>query len=134
VSASATAYDVSDGAEIRSVALGRDRFNSVVVGLFALVGLTLAAAGVFGVTSYGVGRRNREFGLRVALGARPVQVRALVLRGAVMIAVAGIAIGLLGSAVLMSALSDLLFEVDAGDVGTYAAVAATLAASVLVAT
>ncbi len=134
VSAAATAYDASDGAEIRRVALGRDRFNSVVIGVFALIGLTLAAAGVFGVTSYGVGRRRREFGLRVALGARPVQVRGLVLRGALAVAVAGIGIGLVGSTLLMSAVSDLLFEVDAADGATYVAVAATLSLAVLVAT
>ena len=80
-----------------------------------------------------MGRRTREFGLRAALGARPAQVRALVLRGSVGVAGLGMGTGLLGAWALTRSLSDLLFEVGTADVTTYAAVGGILAASVVVA-
>ena len=133
VAAVATVYGVTTGEEIARGALGRARFNSLVIGAFALIGLLLASAGVFGVTSYAVGRRTREFGLRVALGARPVQMRQLVLRNAVFVAAAGIGIGLLGALLLAGSLSDLLFEVKAVDGATYGGVAALVAGAVFLA-
>jgi len=97
------------------------------------MGLMLASAGVFGVTSYTVGRRTREFGLRVALGTQPVQVRRLVLRNAGLMAMAGIGVGLLTALMLSGSLSDLLFEVEAVDGATYGGVAVLLAGAVFLA-
>ena len=112
---------------------GRAKFNSLVIGAFALMGLMLASAGVFGVTSYTVGRRTREFGLRVALGTQPVQVRRLVLRNAGLMAMAGIGVGLLTALMLSGSLSDLLFEVEAVAGATYGGVAVLLAGAVFLA-
>ncbi|HBD98938.1 MAG TPA: hypothetical protein DC060_12155 [Gemmatimonadetes bacterium] len=97
------------------------------------MGLMLASAGVFGVTSYTVGRRTREFGLRVALGTQPVQVRRLVLRNAGLMAMAGIGVGLLTALMLSGSLSDLLFEVEAVAGATYGGVAVLLAGAVFLA-
>lgn len=110
----ATVSGATTGEEIARGALGRAKFNSLVIGVFSVMGLLLAAAGVFGVTSYTVGRRTREFGLRVALGARPVQVRQLVLRNAMFVAAAGIGIGLLAAVALTGSLSELLFRGGGG--------------------
>ena len=133
VSGAATVYEVSTGAELTRVALGRARFYNLVIGLFAAIGLILATAGVFGVTAYGVGRRTREFGLRVALGAQPAQVRGIVLRNAAVVAALGIGLGLFVAVGVTTGLSELLFEIDSSDGLTYAVVAGVLTASVLLA-
>jgi len=115
------------------IAPGRPRFNSLLISIFAIAGLLLATAGIYGSASYAVGLRTHEFGIRAALGARPGQVRSLVLRTAAGIAAAGIAFGLAGVSLLTRVLGDLLFEVAAVDPVTYGAAAAFLAIVVLVA-
>lgn len=133
VAPAATVYRVSTGSDITRVALGRPKFNGLIIGAFALAGLLLAAAGVYGVTAYTVGRRTREFGLRVALGAEPRQVRSLVLRHAAVVAAIGVALGLSVAVGLTGTVGALLYEVDPRDVSTYAAVTAVLVGAVLLA-
>jgi putative ABC transport system permease protein len=133
VSASATVFGVTTGAEIRRVALGRPRFNSSVIGIFAGTGLLLAVAGVFGVTSYGVSRRKHELGVRVVLGAGPRQVGALVLRRALLTAVLGLGVGIVGALAVTAGLTEMLFQTGPRDYLTYATVAALLCASTLLA-
>jgi predicted permease len=129
----ATVYRVSTGSDITRVALGRPKFNGLIIGAFALAGLVLAAAGVYGVTAYTVGRRTREFGVRVALGAEPRQVCALVVRHGAVVAAIGVALGLSVTTVLSGTLGALLYEVDPRDVSTYTAVTALLVGTVLLA-
>ena len=74
------------------------RFTIVLAGAFAVVALLLACVGVYGLTAYGVALRRQEFGVRMALGARPRQVLALVLREGGRLAFAGLTIGLVGAA------------------------------------
>lgn len=81
VSPIATVFRASVGADILRQGTSRARFNSLVMLVFSLVGLILAVTGIYGVTAFSVGRRTREFGLRMALGAQPREVRRLVLRG-----------------------------------------------------
>jgi len=133
VSASATVYGAATGDDISDQALGRARFNGLVIGAFAAIGLLLAAAGVFGVTAYGVGRRTREFGLRAALGAGPGEIRGLVLRSSVGVAAAGIALGFLVAVAVVDGMSALLFGVEPRDPATWITVAAVLATSVILA-
>jgi len=102
------------------------RFRTTLLALFGSAALLLAALGIYGVVSYGVGRRTRELGIRVALGAQPGDVLRMVLTEGLVLAAAGLAAGLAGALVLTRYLASLLFEVGRLDPATYAAVAVTL--------
>jgi len=107
--------------------------GSVQAGAMGVLGLALAAVGVYGVVSYGASLRMREMGIRVALGASPAAVRGLVLRQGSILVVIGIACGLALAAALTRTLSTLFVLVGALDAPTFAAVTVLLAAIALVA-
>lgn len=116
--------------------MGGPRFLTTLVGLFALLALVLAVTGVYGVLAYGVSRRQREIGVRMALGASPGGVVTLVLRRGLAIAAAGAAGGLLAAVLLTRYLASLLVDVSNLDplvfaVGTLALVAAAITASLI---
>ena len=134
VGPSATTYRTTTGESIVSRSLGRVQFNGLVLLIFAGVGLLLAATGVYGVTVYSVGRRTREFGLRMALGAQGIEIIHGVLRGAFVLAVTGVRLGLSASVALTSLLSDVFLAVEPFDPLVYGAVSSLLAAVVLLAT
>jgi putative ABC transport system permease protein len=90
----------------------------VLTGLAAL-SLGLAVFGLYGVISYAVSQRTREFGIRLALGARPTDVQSMVLRQGVMLALAGVVLGLSGAFIATRALSNLLFGVSTRDPFTF---------------
>ncbi len=103
-------------------------------GLFAVMALTLAVIGVYGVVAYLVGQRTQEIGIRMALGARHSSVlRDLVVEGMRPVA-AGVAVGLVAAAAGAQLMAQLLFQVSAIDLATYSLVAAALIASAIVAT
>jgi predicted permease len=104
------------------------RFRAMLIGVFALLGLVLAAVGVFGLVSFTVAQRTREIGIRVALGAAPRQVLVPVVREGIVLALAGIGIGLAGAFLAARALSAFLFGVGAADPVTFAAVALVMLA------
>lgn len=97
------------------------QLNTVLVGAFGLLALTIAAVGIYGVMSYVVTQRSREIGVRMALGARPVQVQGGVLLEAGGILAAGVVIGSVGATILARSVGALLFEVDARDPWLYGA-------------
>jgi putative ABC transport system permease protein len=99
------------------------RFGVFLVGLFAALALALAATGIYGVISYSVNQRMHEFGMRMALGARPADVIGLVLRQGTRLAFAGIVLGLTGAVALAQLLGSLLYEVSKTDPLTFVAVA-----------
>jgi len=101
--------------------------------VFAVVGLSLAVVGVYGVLSQLARRRSREMGIRIALGARSSQVRWLVVRHGLRLTVIGLLLG--GSAALMSsrAVRGMLFGIGPEDPLTFAVVAAVLSITSLVA-
>jgi ABC-type antimicrobial peptide transport system permease subunit len=105
------------------------RFRTLLVSIFAGLALCLAIAGVCGVTGYVVGQKSREIGLRIAMGATPLQVISLILRHGMGLAVIGMAIGFLGALAGTRSMSSILFEVKPSDPVTYAAVALLLGAS-----
>ena len=118
-------------AAFRSVvdeSLARDRFVTVLLGSFALVALALAAVGIYGVFSSSVSRRRKEIGIRIALGARPSGVIALVVRQIIPRAAIGIAIGVAAAAVLTRAMGSMLYGVGPGDPSTFVGVTVLLAA------
>jgi putative ABC transport system permease protein len=116
-----------------SQSLSERRFVMLVLALFAAVALALAAIGVHGVLAYGVAQRTREFGVRMALGARPGQVMWSVLREAVVLAAAGLAIGACGTLLLRRFLAAHLFGVAPTDPLTFAAVTCFLFVVALIA-
>jgi putative ABC transport system permease protein len=119
--------------EIVAISTAGDRFNALLLGLFAMVALVLAAAGIYGVVSYSVSQRTREIGLRVALGAQPRDVLRLVVGRGMRLALAGVAIGIAGSFLLARLLASQLFGVTASDPATFATVSALLAGVALAA-
>ncbi|HET9985058.1 MAG TPA: ABC transporter permease [Longimicrobiales bacterium] len=119
--------------QLISRSISRPRFFTVLLGIFAAVALALSAVGIFGVISYGVVQRRREIGIRMALGARPANVLALVLGGAARLALGGVVVGLVAAAALTRLMASLLFGVSTRDPMTFAAVAAVLTGVALLA-
>jgi putative ABC transport system permease protein len=109
------------------------RFRTLLLGVFAGLAMCLAMAGVYGVMAYVVGQRSNEIGLRMALGASSGDVMGLVMKQGLVLAGAGVALGLAGAAASARLLSSVLFEVKPGDPLTYVVVCALLVAVVLVA-
>jgi putative ABC transport system permease protein len=108
----------------RSVA--PQRFNMSLLGLFAALGLVLAAVGIYGVIAYSVSQRRHEIGLRMALGAREGDVMKMVVRRGMALAGAGVAIGLIASYALTRLMKTLLFGVSATDPLTFTVIALSL--------
>jgi len=125
--------------EIRTLAAMRDRniapqrLNFTLLSLFALVALTLASVGLYGVISHAVTERTHEIGVRMALGAEARHVLGLMVRQGLTTTIAGVAIGVAGAVALSRWIESLLFGVTATDPTTFAAVVATLMAVALVA-
>jgi len=107
--------------------LGERRFVMTVLGGFGLTALLLAGVGIFGVVSYNVARRNREMGIRLALGASPGAVRRDVVARAMAMVGAGLTVGLAGAVILSRTMRSLLYEVSPMDPVALAAAAALLA-------
>jgi putative ABC transport system permease protein len=118
---------------IQTQATSRPRFRAVLVGAFALLALTLALVGVFGVLAYSVQQRTREFGVRIALGASAASVLRLVISSALGVIGIGAAIGLIAAAVLSRSISTFLFGVQPLDPSTFLLVPAVLIATAAIA-
>jgi putative ABC transport system permease protein len=121
-------HDVATLRQRLSDATAGRRFNTALVSAFGLVALLLAGIGLYGVMAYAVTERTRELGIRIAIGAAPRQVRALVLRQGLAMAVAGIVLGIAGALALGGLLRGTLYGVAATDAVTFAAVPLVLLA------
>jgi putative ABC transport system permease protein len=119
--------NIQDVAELVSQSVATRRYTLILVGVFAAVGLLLAAIGVYGVISYATSQRAREFGIRIALGATRGRVVSYVLRRSVVLTTLGSLAGILGALLLTRSLSSLLFEVSPLDVLSFAAAVVLLA-------
>jgi predicted permease len=113
--------------QVIAAAQSRPRFLTLLLTLFAVVALVLAAVGIYGVISYSVAQRTREFGLRIALGAQRNDVLGIVLGRGLVLTVVGVGIGLAGALGLTRFLSTLLFGVTPTDPLTFFAVSVLLA-------
>lgn len=109
------------------------KLAAVLLTILGSVALVLAVIGVYGVTSYSVTQRQREFGIRMALGAQKGVITRLVLRQGLLLAVAGIVLGLAATLALSRVASRLLFGVSATDIGIFLAASILLTSAVLAA-
>jgi predicted permease len=114
--------------------LGRPRLLATLLLVFAAVGLAIVVSGVYGVVAYTVRRRERELGIRLALGAAPASVGRLVLRQGLAYAVGGVAIGVPVALATAGILSGLLFDVEPRDPATFVALCGLVALTTLAAT
>jgi len=103
--------------------VARQRFNAMVLALFAAVAAVLAAIGIYGVLAYTVAQRRQEIGIRMALGAQRSQLLGLLLKHGMALGAIGITVGIAGAAAASRVLQALLFGVTPLDAGTFAAVA-----------
>jgi putative ABC transport system permease protein len=125
--------DIQPMTQIVSDSVQQPRFRTTLLGLFGVTALLLAIIGIYGVIAYDVGRRAREIGIRLALGAGKADVLRLVVGQGLALMAAGLAVGVAGAAVLTRFLSSLLFETRPLDIATYAAVSVVLLGASLVA-
>jgi putative ABC transport system permease protein len=126
-------FDVKTMDERRAAALTPERFQLVIIGTFAAIAILLAAAGVYGVTSYLVSRRTREIGIRVAMGARPSDVLGMVLSEAMILVLFAVCAGLGGAWALTRYIRSMLYGVTELDASTFCLTPVLLIAIVLVA-
>jgi putative ABC transport system permease protein len=111
----------------------RERFSAVLMGTLAVLGLTLAALGLYGVMAYSVSQRTGEIGLRMALGAQPRDIFSRVIRHGLMLIAIGLSIGLLGAQALTRTMISTLYRISPTDPTTFTFVAVLLAGVALLA-
>lgn len=124
---------VSTMASLQYSALAGDRFNALMLAIFAVTALLLAAIGLYGVMAYLVTLRQGEIGIRLALGGRPADVLRMVMGEGILMAGIGIAIGTAASLALGRLVAGLLYDVAPTDPITYAGIIGTLAVVALIA-
>ena len=125
-------YDLTTMIERMHTDAHDTRSYALLISLFAVLAAALAAVGIYGVMAHVVGQRTREIGLRMALGARPATVLAMVLREGALLATVGIVLGMGGALAASRLLRTLVFGVATTDVTTYALAACALLAIALV--
>lgn len=126
-------YGVASMEEIRSELVATTRFNTMLLAALGVIGLALAAGGIYGVIAYFVSQRTQEIGLRMALGATEKRVLAMVIRQALRPVLVGVTVGIAGALVAGRALASLLFGVSSTDPATFAGVVLVLVAAALLA-
>ena len=127
------AFGIATLEEMLARSMKSRKTNLTLMGIFALFALILASVGIYGVVSYNVSGRSHEIGVRMALGARPLNVVAMIVGRSLLHTLAGVAIGLAAATGLTRYLSSLLFEITAMDPATFAAIALLLIVVALIA-
>ena len=118
--------DVRTMDQVFAAAISRERFQALLLGLFAALALVLACVGLYGVISYSVAQRTHEIGVRVALGAQPGDVLQLVIHEGMLLTLAGLVIGIAVGLLATRVLSDMLYGVTTTDPLTFIGVPAFL--------
>ena len=116
-----------------SESIAAPRFYTILLGVFAFLALLLTFVGVYGTASYGVSRRTREFGIRMAVGAERKQLIGMILRQGLLRAIAGVAIGGVGAWALARLIAGLVYGVPVRDPISLSIAAAVLMAGALTA-
>jgi len=119
--------------QVRAESVAAPRLTTNLLGIFALLALTIAANGIGGVMALAVGQRRHEIGVRMAIGARPGEILRMILGQGMGLALVGIVLGVLGAFALTRLFQTLLFEVGPTDPLTFLGVAVVLSAATLVA-
>jgi putative ABC transport system permease protein len=119
--------------EVFAESIARPRLTAVAMSIFAGAALLLAALGVYGIVAYSVSQRSREFGIRVALGARQGQIIGMVVGQNLRLVGLGLGLGLLTAIPATRLMRGLLFQVGPNDPMTFAGIGAMLAAVAIVA-
>jgi predicted permease len=133
VAPQAPVFDIRSMSARVATASAQTRFSATLLALFAFVAVALAVMGIYGVLSFAVAQRTSEIGIRMALGAERGRVLGLVLRDGAVLALIGLAIGVVAALALTRVLRTMLYEVTTTDPLTYVAMAFILALAVLVA-
>jgi len=126
-------YQVATMDQLLSASVASQRFNLFLLVLFAALALGLAAIGIYGVLAFGVSRRTREIGIRLALGAHPRGVLRLVVRQGMQLVAAGILLGIAGALALTRLMASLLYSVSPTDPATFVVVSILLGLVALIA-
>jgi len=119
--------------DLLAVSVAQQRFNMLLLGIFAALAVALAGVGIYGMVAYRVNQRAHEIGVYIALGAQHRDVLRLVMKDGVKLALLGIVLGLAGAIALTRVMASLLFEVKPTDPATLIGVALLLAAVALLA-
>jgi putative ABC transport system permease protein len=115
-------FNVRTMADLMSASMARRKFSLLLMSVFGVSALLLAALGVYGVMVFVVSQRAQEFGIRLALGAKPRDILGLAFRPGLILTATGTIVGLGGSIVVTRLMSSLLFGVSASDPMTFAVV------------
>jgi putative ABC transport system permease protein len=105
--------------QVFGAAVSRERFQMLLLALFAALALVLACVGLYGVISYAVAQRTHEIGVRMALGAQSRDVLSLVIRQGMVLTIAGLLVGIAVGLAATRVMSDMLFGVTATDAVTF---------------
>lgn len=120
-------YDVKTMQQIVSESVSQPRLYMLLLGIFAALALVLAAVGIYGVMNYSVAQRTHEIGIRMALGAQRGDILKMIVGQGMLLAIIGIALGLVAAFVLTRVIESLLFGVGARDVATFCVIPVVLA-------
>jgi putative ABC transport system permease protein len=126
-------FEIASMDQLLSSMVAQRRFSMALLGTFAALALVLGVVGVYGVTSYLVAQRTREVGVRLALGAQPLQVVGMVVRQGMVVAAVGLATGLVGAVVAGRFMTGLLYGVRPFDIATLIGVTTVIGLATLVA-
>jgi len=126
-------YQVKTMDEYLGESMAQRRLSTVLLGVFAALALILAALGVYGMMSYLVSQRTREIGVRMALGARQLDILKLVVRHGMWLSILGIAVGVAAALLLTRIMTSSLYGISASDPLTYVGISALLALIALLA-
>jgi len=118
--------DIQSMDDLMTVSVAQERFNMLLLGIFAVLALTLAGVGIYGMIAYRVNQRTHDIGVYIALGAQHRDVLRLIMKDVIKLTMVGIVLGLLGAVALTRLMVSLLFEVTPTDPATLIAVALLL--------